>query len=102
MSDGLSKQLVDSVSLTLIARLAMIAATVALPVAGWMLKRGIDTVDRVEVGVRTLEGTQSVLHLKVDNLLGQFQDHETRIRVLEKPPIVVQPVPMQPQPAPRR
>jgi len=88
---SMSANLVNSVILTLIARAAMILATLALPVAGWMLSRGISTIDSIENKVNILHDNTlengGVVKLIQQNQIIQgtiLQDHETRVRLLEK------------------
>ena len=86
-----SDKLANNVVLILISRIAMIAATAALPIAGWMLERGISAVDRIgeqvnvvhyqltETGgtIRLIQQTQQVQN-------GIIVDHEQRMRSLER------------------
>ena len=85
------EKLANSVVLILISRIAMIIATAALPIAGWMLERGIGAVDRIgeqvavihdqltETGgtIRLIQQTQQVQN-------GIIVDHEQRMRSLER------------------
>lgn len=93
MSDQASpgSKLVNSVALTLIARGAMILATVVgLPVAGFMLQRGVNTVDEVSQKIDTMRNqafeTNSTVKLIQQTQGMQTQiiaDHEARVRTLE-------------------
>lgn len=77
---------------TVLARLAMLfASVIGLPVAGYLLVRGINTMDRTELGIHGLTIRAETLQYQLNNVAESLKDHEIRIRVLEKPPIVVQP-----------
>lgn len=93
MTGDPADRLVNSAILTIVARLAMVVAAGAMPVAGWMLTRSINTVDEVsskidrvkELAVETsfnVKLIQQTLQLQTQAL----QDHETRVRVLENRP----------------
>lgn len=78
--------IVNNVAFTVASRLAMIlASTVGLPVAGWLLVRGVSAVDVVQESVNTLLATQRVLDVKFEDFRHELTDHEARIRVLERP-----------------
>jgi hypothetical protein len=86
--------LVNNTVLTVLARLAMLGATAALPVAGWLLVRGVNTMDRVSDKADTIH--EQLLGAASDvKLLQQTQqiqqqilaDHEARVRTLEGFPI---------------
>jgi hypothetical protein len=87
-------KLVDSVFLTLIARGAIIIATlVALPLAGWMLNRAVDAVDRLSAKVDALReqsldisGTVKLIQQSQDTQSRVIADHEARVRLLEHDP----------------
>lgn len=87
-------KLVDSVFLTLIARGAIIIATlVALPLAGWMLNRAVDAVDRLSAKVDALReqsldisGTVKLIQQSQDTQSRAIADHEARVRLLEHDP----------------
>lgn len=81
----------NSVGLTLIARGAMIFATVVgLPIAGWMMNRAVDAVDKMVAKVDTIK-EQSLETNGTVKLIQQTQgmqtqiiaDHESRVRTLE-------------------
>lgn len=81
----------NSVSLTIISRLGMIFASLALPIVGWMIQRGVSTVDDVGRKVDTLS-VQSVETNGTVKMIQQTQaiqtqiiaDHEARMRLLER------------------
>jgi hypothetical protein len=85
-----TSKIVDSVAVKLIARAAMIAAACSLPIAGWMINRGVSTIDEVShkidhVAYSALE-TNGTVKL-IQQTQGQQQqiiaDHEIRVRSLE-------------------
>lgn len=88
---AVTKDLADNATLTVIARLAMVAATAALPAVGWLLVRSVTTVDAIsakvdEVHDRILE-TGSAVKLIQQTQAVQSQtlvDHEARMRALEQ------------------
>lgn len=83
-------KLVNSAILTIVARFAMIIAASAVPVAGWIATRGINTVDEIS---RKLDAVRDValetgLNVKLIQQTQTLQgaalaDHETRMRLLE-------------------
>jgi hypothetical protein len=88
---AVTKDLADSTTLMVIARLAMIAATAALPAVGWLLIRSVSTVDDIghkvdSVHDQVLEtgGTVKVIQ-QTQTVQGQIlTDHEARMRALER------------------
>lgn len=108
------EKLVDSRMFITFARIMMIAATlIGLPVAGALIKRAIDTADTTVTKVDELITGSKLLQLEVKNgfdrstenvkrLEADIQDHETRIRVLERIPPAITLMPGQPQRVPTR
>lgn len=88
--NGNGVKLVNSAILTITARFAMIIATAALPVVGWIALRGINTVDDVARKIDNVRDLALETSLNV-KLIQQTQtlqgaslaDHETRMRLLE-------------------
>lgn len=88
--NGNGVKLVNSAILTIVARFAMIIATSALPVVGWIALRGINTVDDIGRKIDTVRDLSLETSLNV-KLIQQTQtlqgaslaDHETRMRMLE-------------------
>jgi hypothetical protein len=83
--------LANNTVLAVLARLAMLGATAALPVAGWLLLRGIDSIDRVSTKVDVIHDqiteTASNVKLLQQSQTAQQQllaDHEARVRSLER------------------
>lgn len=85
-----SEKVANNVVLLLVSRIAMVVASGALPIAGWVLERAVVAVDNLGVkvdglrddlkdtsaNVRLVQQTQ-VIHQQV------LADHEARIRILE-------------------
>ena len=91
-----SAKLVDSVALTLTARVAMI---VAMPVAFWMGSRVVATVDEISKKLdlmkeASIEQSAEIRALRVESNAQQriLADHEARVRVLEAAGRVAQPI----------
>lgn len=90
------EKLANNVMLTLVARSAMIFATViGLPVAGWMMNRAVSSVDAISRKVDTIREqsleTNGALKLIQQSQQSQGQilaDHETRVRVLERSAVI--------------
>lgn len=93
MSDNRTTDyLANNAALTVISRFSMLAATAALPVLGWLLIRGVNSVDdlghKIDVvheqvieangNVKVVQQTQSMQGT-------MLLDHETRMRLLERP-----------------
>lgn len=85
------QRLVNNVILILMSRFAMILATAALPVAGWMIQRGIASVDRLSDKVDAIHDqlTETGASIRLLQQTQQVQntvlvDHETRMRELER------------------
>lgn len=89
-----SKELADNTALTVIARFAMIGASAMLPlvasVVGFMLLRGINTVDELNRNVdvirdRVVETNSNVklIQMQQTSQAALLADHEARVRVLE-------------------
>jgi hypothetical protein len=85
-------RIANNIVLMLLARLAMIlASVVGLPMAGWMLNRAVEAVDRLgskvdairEQGLET-NGTVKLIQLGQDNQNRIVADHEARVRALER------------------
>ena len=94
-----SAKLVDSVALTLTARVAMIVATGILPVAIWMGSRGVATIDEIAKKLdvmkeASIEQSAEIRALRVETNAQQriLADHEARVRVLEAAGRVAQPI----------
>lgn len=89
--NGNGDRLVNSAILTIIARLAMVTAAGAMPIAGWMLQRSINTVDEVSRKIDSVRdlATETSNNVKLIQQALQLQtsavqDHETRLRLLER------------------
>src|SRR5262245_65216342 len=94
-----SAKLVDSVALTLTARVAMIVATGILPIAIWMGSRGVATIDEIAKKLdvmkeASIEQSAEIRALRVEANAQQriLADHEARVRVLEAAGRVAQPI----------
>ena len=95
-----SAKLVDSVALTLTARVAMIVATsLILPIALWMGSRGVATIDEIAKKLdlmkeASIEQSAEIRALRVESNAQQriLADHEARVRVLEAAGRVAQPI----------
>ena len=86
-----TKDLADSATFTVLARIAMLVATAALPAVGWMLARGISGVDEIGHKVDTIQervqetnGNMKLLQVQEALQSSVLQDHETRMRYLER------------------
>lgn len=93
VANGNGAKLVNNAALTVMSRLAMILATAALPVAGWMVLRGINAVDDVAKKVdtirdQTLETNGNVKLIQQTQTIqgATLADHESRMRTLERKP----------------
>jgi hypothetical protein len=84
-----SAKLVDSVALTLTARVAMI---VAMPVACWMGSRVVATVDEISKKLDLMKEASIEQSLELRTQQRTLADHETRVRVLEAAGRVPQPI----------
>ena len=84
-----SAKLVDSVALTLTARVAMI---VAMPVACWMGSRLVATVDEISKKLDLMKEASIEQSLELRTQQRTLADHETRVRVLEAAGRVAQPI----------
>src|SRR5215470_17884499 len=86
-----SAKLVDSVALTLTARVAMIVATsLILPIALWMGNRGVATIDEIAKKLdvmkeASIEQSAEIRALRVETNAQQriLADHEAWVRVIE-------------------
>ena len=86
-----SAKLVDSVALTLTARVAMIVATsLILPIALWMGNRGVAAIDEIAKKLdvmkeASIEQSAEIRALRVESNAQQriLADHEARVRLLE-------------------
>ena len=90
-----SSKLANNVTLTVLSRIASIAAMAALPVVGavgvWMMQRGVGAVDAVSAKVdtvneRILEAGSNVKLIQQTLEIQQrmLADHELRVRQLEQ------------------
>ena len=84
-----SAKLVDSVALTLTARVAMI---VAMPVAFWMGNRLVATVDEISKKLDLMKEASIEQSLELRAQQRTLADHEARVRVLEAAGRVAQPI----------
>jgi hypothetical protein len=87
-----SAKLVDSVALTLVARVAMIVATGILPIALWMGGRVVTTIDEISKKIDLMKEASIEQSLELRTQQRTLADHETRVRVLEAAGRVVQPI----------
>ena len=88
-----SAKLVDSVALTLFARVAMIVATsLILPVALWMGSRGVSAIDEISKKIDAMKEASIEQAVEVRAQARILADHETRVRVLEAAGRVTQPI----------
>ena len=93
-----SAKLVDSVALTLFARVAMIVATsLILPVALWMGSRGVSAIDEISkkidamreasieqsADIRALRAQANETSAQIRTQQKMLDDHEIRLRLLE-------------------
>ena len=88
-----SAKLVDSVALTLTARVAMIVATsLVLPVGIWMGNRAISTIDEISKKIDTMKevSIEQAVEMRAQQRI--LADHEARVRVLEAAGRVTQPI----------
>jgi hypothetical protein len=84
-------KLVDSVALTLFARVAMIVATsLILSIALWMGGRGVATIDEISKKIDTMKEASIEQSAEIRGLRAEvaavqriLADHETRVRALE-------------------
>ncbi len=87
-----SERLVNSVALTLFARVAMLIATgLILPAALWMGNRGVSTIDEISKKIDTMKEASIEDRGEIRALRGQttaqqqiLADHEARVRELER------------------
>ena len=84
-----SAKLVDSVALTLTARVAMI---IAMPVAFWMGSRVVATVDEISKKLDLMKEASIEQSLEIRAQQRTLADHEARVRVLEAAGRVAQPI----------
>jgi hypothetical protein len=93
--DSSFKRAVDGIILQRISRVAIVAATCALPIAGWGIKRIIDKADTVvEItaqSARKIDLMEQQIRLtgenrqqQIDVIKAEVKDHEGRIRGLER------------------
>jgi hypothetical protein len=95
-----SAKLVDSVALTLTARVAMIVATsFILPLALMMGQRAISSIDKLSEKIDTMReqaietsGEVRALTVQLTEQQRTLADHEARVRVLEAAGRVAQPI----------
>lgn len=83
-------KLVNNAILTIVARLAMIVAAGSLPIAGWMVQRGVNTIDDVSKKIDTMRdqaletnGTVKLIQQTQGIQTQIIADHELRVRTLE-------------------
>jgi hypothetical protein len=88
-----SAKLVDSVALTLFARVAMIvAASLILPAALWIGGRVVATIDEISKKIDAMKEASIEQAVKVRAQARILADHETRVRMLEAAGRVTQPI----------
>jgi hypothetical protein len=87
-----SAKLVDSVALTLIARVAMIVATGILPIALWMGSRGVATIDEISKKLDVMKEASIEQSVEMRAQQRILADHGARVRVLEAAGRVTQPI----------
>lgn len=97
------ERLVDNKIFTTVARLAMLfASMIALPVAGFMLVRIINSADSISASVNSQATDLKLIKQEItsgfdrtnselNRMQLQITDHEGRIRALERPPTVIVP-----------
>ena len=86
-----SEKLVESVTLTLFSRVAMILATgLILPIALWLGARAVSTIDDISKKIdamreASIEQSADIRALRVESVEQQrtLSDHEARVHVLE-------------------
>ena len=92
-----TEALVKNSLLTVIARVAMIVATLAMPLAGFMMQRVIAAADaigdKVDKGAVQMQLLQQDVKYGFDaaksdiaGIRGQLLDHEGRLRIIERAP----------------
>ena len=88
-----SAKLVDSVALTLTARVAMIVATsLILPIALWMGNRGVAAIDEIAKKLDSMKEASIEQSVEMRAQQRILADHEARVRVLEAAGRVAQPI----------
>ena len=88
-----SAKLVDSVALTLFARVAMIVATsLILPAGLWMGGRVVATIDEISKKIDAMKEASIEQAVEVRAQARILADHEARVRVLEAAGRVTQPI----------
>ena len=88
-----SAKLVDSVALTLFARVAMIVATsLILPVAVWIGNCGISTIDEISKKIDAMKDLSIVQSVEMRAQQRILADHEARVRMLEAAGRVTTPI----------
>ena len=88
-----SAKLVDSVALTLFARVAMIVATsLILPVAIWMGNRGVSTIDEISKKIDAMKEVSIEQSVEIRAQQRILADHEARVRMLEAAGRVTTPI----------
>ena len=88
--NGSVSNFTNSTVLRLISRLALLGITIIVPIIGWVVQRGVTTIDEVSHKVDALhdQSVEANGHLKLIQEK-QFQqstiiaDHEARMRFLE-------------------
>ena len=88
-----SAKLVDSVALTLFARVAMIIATsLILPIALWMGSRSVSTIDEISKKIDAMKDLSIVQSVEMRAQQRILADHEVRVRTLEAAGRVTTPI----------
>jgi hypothetical protein len=88
-----SAKLVNSVALTLFARVAMIVATsLILPAALWIGNRGVSTIDEISRKLDAMKEASIEQAVEVRAQARILADHEARVRVLEAAGRVTTPI----------
>ena len=88
-----SAKLVDSVALTLFARVAMIVATsLILPAALWIGSHSVATIDEISRKIDAMKEISIEQAVEVRAQARILADHEARVRVLEAAGRVTQPI----------
>jgi hypothetical protein len=88
-----SAKLVDSVALTLFARVAMIVATsLILPIALWMGGRGVSAIDEISKKIDAMKEASIEQAVEIRAQQRILADHEARVRMLEAAGRVATPI----------
>ncbi|WP_316234227.1 hypothetical protein [Bradyrhizobium sp. SZCCHNR1098] len=76
--------LAHNVTLIVLARLAILAGGCALPIAGWIALRAIDTIDRISSKVDVIHDQVTIIQAQQTSQATILADDETRTRLLEQ------------------